>query len=138
MSLRVSPLIVAGGAALLASCSTAPYVEARADPAAQRQLAVALAGRTAGAPVRCLPSHRTARMDVIDDWNIVFRDGSTIYLQNPRGGCPGLAHGRYTLVTRKYSTSQTCDGDINQLVDLTSGMGGGSCVYGPFVPYTRI
>ncbi len=77
-------------------------------------------------------------MNVIDDWNIVYRDGSNVYLQNPRGGCPGLANGRYALVSRKFGTHQTCDGDINRLVDLTTGVGGGSCVFGPFVPYTKI
>lgn len=138
MSLRVSPLLVAGGAVLLASCSTAPRRDARADPVAQQKLASALAGRTAGRPVSCMPGHRSTQMDVIDDWNIVYRDGSRVYLQNPRGGCPGLANGRYTLVSRKYGTNQTCDGDINQLVDLNTGTGGGSCVFGPFVPYTRI
>lgn len=138
MSLRVAPLIVVGATALLASCSTAPPYEARIDPRAQQELAKALAGRTAGRAVFCLPGHRTIKMDVIDDWNIIYRDGSNVYLQNPRGGCPGLANGRYALVSRKYGTNQTCNGDINQLVDLTNGVGGGSCVFGPFVPYTKI
>lgn len=138
MILRVAPVIVAGATALLASCSTAPPREARIDPVAQQKLAKALAGRTAGRAVLCLPAHRTIKMDVIDDWNIVYRDGSNVYLQNPRGGCPGLANGRYALVSRKYGTNHSCDGDINQLVDLTNGVGGGSCVFGPFVPYTKI
>lgn len=136
MNLRVSPLIAVGGALLLASCSTAPVQEAR-SPKAERQLASALAGRTARPPVRCLPSYRTTQMEVIDDWTIVYRDGRTVYVQNPRGGCRGLGIGAYTMVTRQYGTNQMCDGDISQLVDLRTGMHGGSCVFGPFTPYTK-
>lgn len=136
MRLRVSPMIAVGGAVLLASCSTAPVQETR-SPQAERQLASALAGRTAMPPVRCLPSFRTTQMEVIDDWTILYRDGRTTYVQNPRGGCRGLGIGGYTMVTRKYGTDQTCDGDISQLVDLRSGASGGSCVFGPFTPYTK-
>ena len=129
-------MIAVGGAALLASCSTAPVQETR-SPKAERQLAAALAGRTAQPPVRCLPSYRTTQMEVIDDWTILYKDGRTTYVQNPRGGCRGLGIGAYTMVTRQYGTNQLCDGDISQLVDLRTGMNGGSCVFGPFTPYTK-
>ena len=136
MNLRVSPLIAVGGALLLTSCSTAPVQETR-SPKAARELASALAGRTAGPPVRCLPSYRTSQMQIIDDWTILFKDGRTVYVQNPQGGCRGIGNGGYTLVTRKFGTSDTCEGDINHLVDLRSGFGGGSCIYGPFTPYAK-
>ena len=129
-------MIAVGGAALLASCSTAPVQETR-SPRAERQLAAALAGRTAQPPVRCLPSYRTTQMEVVDDWTILYKDGRTTYVQNPRGGCRGLGIGAYTMVTRQYGTNQLCDGDISQLVDLRTGMNGGSCVFGPFTPYTK-
>ena len=129
-------MIAVGGAALLASCSTAPVQETR-SPKAERQLAAALAGRTAQPPVRCLPSYRTTQMEVIDDWTILYKDGRTTYVQYPRGGCRGLGIGAYTMVTRQYGTNQLCDGDISQLVDLRTGMNGGSCVFGPFTPYTK-
>ena len=137
MNLRVSPLIAVGGALLLTSCSTAPVQETR-SPKAARELASALAGRTAGPPVRCLPNYRTTQMNVIDDWTILYRDGRTTYVQNPRGGCRGLDNGSYTMVTRQYGTNQMCDGDFTQLVDLRTGMGGGACVFGPFTPYTKL
>ena len=129
-------MIAVSGAALLASCSTAPVQETR-SPRAERQLAAALAGRTAQPPVRCLPSYRTTQMEVVDDWTILYKDGRTTYVQNPRGGCRGLGIGAYTMVTRQYGTNQLCDGDISQLVDLRTGMNGGSCVFGPFTPYTK-
>ena len=129
-------LLSATGAALVASCTTAPVQEAR-SPKAERELADALAGRVAQAPVRCLPSYRTDQMQIIDDNTILFKDGRTVYVQHPRGGCNGLGIGGYTLVTRKFGTSDTCDGDINHLVDLRNGFTGGSCVFGPFIPYTK-
>ena len=136
MSLRVSTFLTVGAAALVASCSTAPAQEAR-SPKAQAELAEALAGRTAGPPVRCLPHYRTNDMQVIDDYTILFKDGRTTYVQNPHGGCPGIAFGNYTLVTRLVGTNQLCDGDIQRLVDLRTGMGGGSCVFSPFIPYKK-
>ena len=76
-------------------------------------------------------------MQIIDDWTILFRDGRTIYLQNPRGGCSGIGSRRNVLVTRLFGTNQLCSGDINHLFDPTSGIGGGACVFSEFVPYTK-
>jgi hypothetical protein len=123
-------------AATLAACSTAPAEPTR-SARAQKELADALAGRVAGKPVSCLPNYRANDMQIIDDWTILFRDGRTIYVQNPRGGCPGIGSQRNVLVTRLYGTAQLCSGDISHLVDLTSGIGGGACVFSEFVPYTK-
>ena len=136
MSLRKSALLVAG-AALLASCTSATSVRESRSPKAQRELADALAGRTVGKPVRCVPNYRTNEMQVIDDWTILFRDGGTVYVQNPRGGCRGLARGSTVLVSRLHGGPQLCSGDIQQLIDSSTRMTQGSCVFGPFVPYTR-
>jgi hypothetical protein len=124
------------GAAMLASCSTGQLQETR-SPKAQKELEEALAGRTPGPPLRCIRNYRTNQMQVIDDWTLLFRDGRTLYVQNPRGGCNGLGNGSRTLVTRPFGTNDLCDGDINQVVDLVAGIHGGSCVFGPFVPYTK-
>ena len=136
MNIPATVLIGLFSSLAVAACTTTPTQETR-SPRAQRELAEALAGRTQGPPVRCLPNYRADQMQVIDDYTILFRDGRTIYVQNPRGGCLGLGGGSRTLVTRQFGTSQLCDGDINHTVDLTSGMQGGSCVFGPFVPYTK-
>ena len=135
MNLRLSPLVVAS-AALLASCASAGVQESR-SPKAQRELADALAGRMAGPPVRCLPNYRTTEMQIIDDWTILYRDGRTLYVQNPPHGCRRLGAGGYTLVTRQVGVNQMCEGDINRLVDLRTGFQGGTCVFGPFVPYRK-
>ena len=126
---------IAVGATVLASCSTAPAQNMR-SPKAARELAEALEGRVPGPPQRCIDSYRAREVQVIDEWTILYRDGRTVYVQNPRGGCPGLGRGS-TLVTRQIGTSQFCAGDINHTVDLLSGTGRAACVFGPFTPYTK-
>lgn len=123
-------------AAMLAACSTTPVQETR-SPKAQKELADALAGRVPGKPVSCLPNYRANDMQIIDDWTILFRDGRTVYVQNPRGGCPGIGSRRNVLVTRLFGTNQLCSGDISHLFDPTSGIQGGACVFSQFVPYTK-
>jgi hypothetical protein len=136
MKAGMKAILGLSGAALLGSCSTGPVQQTR-SPAAERELAAALAGRVAGPPVSCLPHYRADNMQIIDDWTILFRDGRTVYVQNPRGGCPGIASHRNILVTRLFGTTQLCSGDISQLVDPSSGIGGGACVFSQFVPYTK-
>lgn len=136
MNARSNLILAFAAATVLASCSTAPVQEVR-SPRAQRELADALAGRVPGKPVACLPSYRADNMQIIDDWTILFKDGRTVYVQNPRGGCPGIGSRRNVLVTRLWGTNQLCSGDISHLVDPTSGIGGGACVFSEFVPYTR-
>lgn len=121
---------------LLASCTTGPSQYTR-SPEAQQELDRALAGRVPGKPVNCIPSYRSTDMQVIDDWTILFKDGSTVYLQTPRGGCPGINSFGNVLVTKLHGTTQLCSGDINHLVDPVSGMGGGACVFSEFVPYRK-
>lgn len=136
MKLRMSCLLALASSVALGACTSTPAQEVR-SPRAQKELTEALAGRTPGPPTNCVPNYRTNNMQVIDDYTILFRDGRTVYVQNPRGGCNGIGSGGYTLVTRPFGVNQMCSGDINRLVDLRTGMGGGSCVFSPFVPYTR-
>ena len=136
MNARSNLILGLPAAALLAACSTTPVQETR-SPRAQKELADALAGRVAGKPVTCLPSYRADNMQIIDDWTILFKDGRTVYVQNPRGGCPGIGSRRNVLVTRLFGTNQLCSGDISRLFDPTSGINGGACVFSEFVPYTK-
>jgi hypothetical protein len=136
--MRIAATLVLGlsGVALLASCSTTPAQMSR-TPEAQQELDKALAGRVPGAPLNCIPNYRSTDMQVIDEWTILFKDGRTVYVQNPRGGCPGIDSFGNVLVTRLHGTTQLCSGDINHLFDPVSGIGGGACVFSQFVPYTK-
>ncbi len=127
--------IMVGASALLASCSTAPVEQARSAKAEQ-ELAEALAGRVAGPPQRCIDSFRTTTVHTIDDWTILYDQGQTIYVQNPRGGCPGLGRGDI-LVTTQVGPARLCENDLAQTVSPTSRIALGACVFGPFTPYAK-
>lgn len=132
------PIFAASLLHLLATgCAPNPEAVQRAQMETQKELAEALAGRTAGAPLRCIPNYRATQMEVIDDQTIIYRDGRTVYVQRPLSPCNGLANRTYTLVTKQYGSNELCHGTINQMVDLHTGMHGGACVFGDFVPYTK-
>jgi hypothetical protein len=76
-------------------------------------------------------------MKIIDDYTLLFKDGSTIYLQQPHGGCSGIAAHRNILISRPMPSNQLCSGDIQSLFDPVSRIGGGACVFSDFVPYTK-
>ena len=101
----------------------------------RQQLAAALAGRTAGAPLKCLPRTANGGTDAIGD-SILFRDGNTTYVSHTGGSCGALSDVGKFLVLEHYGGSDTCAGDLAKVAD-SSGFVAGSCVLGPFVPYRR-
>ena len=132
MNLRISSTVAALTAALVVS-STAPAEQGR-YPKSADELARALAGRTASAPVSCISDR--ARMHIVDDWTILYRDRGTIYVQQPRGGCHGLSNGM-SLIRNQFVTTRLCRGDINRVVDLRTNFGTGACVFSEFIPYRK-
>jgi hypothetical protein len=128
-------LTIAVIASALAACTTAPEPMTRSAEA-EAQLSKLLAGKTAGAPVNCLPAWKSGHMVVIDDNTVLFRDSPRRYYRNDFRGssCSRLGGGSYALVTKSTSTS-LCSGDIAQVVDVSNGFTVGSCVLGDFVPY---
>jgi hypothetical protein len=78
-----------------------------------------------------------SKMHIVDDWTILYRDRSIVYVQKPRGGCHGLWNGM-SLIRDQFGTTRMCEGDINQIVDLRTGFGTGACVYSKFVPYRKV
>lgn len=127
----ISLLIIGAG---LASCTMAPPEpgpSARTQMAAQRLLA----GKVAGPPMDCISSFHANDMTWLDDGTVAFRQGSNrVYLNHFDGGCDN-PNGRYAMVTRQVATAQLCRGEIAQLIDPVSHTPGGSCVFGPFIPY---
>jgi len=137
MNLRPYFLAAATGAALIATSTIAVAGKDSYSAKSAEKLGKALAGRTAGQPVSCISNTRGSDMTVIDDYTILFKEGGTIYVQKPHGGCYGLGNGNYSLVTRIAGSNRLCSGQIGELVDRVSGYGYGSCVFGEFVPYRK-
>lgn len=133
--MRFVMLLLAGAA--IASCSTAPPQPTRSAEG-QREFQALVAGKVAGAPIKCLPSYNQNDMTVIDDQTIAYRQGSSrVYINHMENSCPGLGGASTVLVTRSIGTSETCRGDIAQVVDTSSRMMVGSCAFGDFIPYAK-
>ena len=119
----------------LCACATASE-PAQRSASAQRQYDNLLAGKVAGKAEKCLPTYRSNDMTIIDDDTILFRDGRTVYVNHPLGGCNNLSQSGRALVTRNVGP-QLCRGDLATVVDNTSGMSLGACSLGDFVPYRK-
>jgi hypothetical protein len=127
-------------AAAAGSCTMAPPAPSPAQIArSQEKFAQLTAGKAAGAPMSCLPTFRSNDMIVIDDNTIAFRQGpGRVYINHMQGGgCLNIDGGRNALVTRTPGPS-LCRGDIAQVVDFGARIPVGSCVFGDFVPYSRV
>ena len=117
----------------LCACATASE-PAQRSASAQRQFDSALAGKLPGKAEKCLPTYRSNDMTIIDDNTILFRDGRTVYVNHPLGGCNNLQQSGRALVTKNFGP-QLCRGDLATVIDNTSGMSVGACSLGDFVPY---
>ena len=71
--------------AAFAIAALASGVPAAANKSGEAKLAKMLEGRVAGKPVRCLDSSQRRNMEVVDRTALVFRDGSTLYVNRPSG-----------------------------------------------------
>lgn len=117
----------------LCACATASE-PAQRSVKAQATYDRMLSGKVAGKAEKCLPTYRSNDMTIIDDDTILFRDGRTVYVNQPLGGCQSLSRSGSALLTRNVGP-QLCRGDLAEVVDNTSGMTLGACSLGDFVPY---
>ena len=123
--------ILIGSIALAGSVAqAAPRLEPEA------QLARAIGGRVAGAPVSCINLRTVRSTRIIDDTAIVFEAGSTLYVNRPEAGREDL-NSWDTLVT-KTPTSQLCSVDTVRMYDSGLRMPRGVVFLGKFVPYRRV
>lgn len=124
-------------ALLAASCSP---VETAPVPLTEKQsivLAKELDGKIAGEPLRCITDFNSTNLIRVSDDMLLYRVSSRLVYQNKlRGTCSGLSRDTDIIVTEQFG-SQKCKGDLIRLVDRNSGMQGGFCSLGDFVPYRR-
>lgn len=100
----------------------------------EQRLAKALEGRVAGEPENCIQLSRITSSTVYDDTAIVYRVGSTLYVNRPESGANFL-DSRDIMVNRS-PMGQLCDIDTVQMMDQTGFMSG-IVFLGEFVPYTK-
>lgn len=122
-------LLLLGGAII-----AAPAL-AKERPTPEAQLQKALAGRTAGKPVDCIPLTRNESSQVIEGKALIYKVGSTLYVNEPRSGAE-ILNDDDILTTRTF-TSQLCRSDAVNLVQRFTGIQQGFVLLGQFVPYTK-
>lgn len=126
---------IAGFAIAAASLAAAPAASAKLKLTGEEQLAKMLEGRTAGKPVNCIAYSRLNDTTVIKKTAIVYRVGSTLYVNRPTNA--DLLDDDDILVTRLFG-SQLCSVDTVQLRDrMTPNMWSGFVGLREFVPYPK-
>ena len=95
-----------------------------------------LAGRTAGAPQRCviIQPAEAFRVSQSDRHTLLYGSGRTIWANHLGAGC-GF-DSSLTLVSQPIGSSH-CRGDLVRSFDSFTRIPGPSCVLGDFIPYTH-
>ncbi len=102
----------------------------------EAQLEKMLEGRVAGEPQNCINLSSARSTTIIDGTAIVYRVGSTLWVNRPTGGASSLDDD--DILVLKTSTSQLCSIDTIELRDQTSRMYSGFVSLGKFVPYRKV
>ena len=102
----------------------------------EEELARAIQGRVAEAPVQCIDLHRVRSSRIINGTAIVYDAGSVIYVNRPENGAEQLNQWD-TMVTRTPST-RLCSVDTVTMIDRASQNFTGVVFLGDFVPYRRV
>ena len=115
---------------LLFGCAAPePYAASRE----QVDLARDLAGRVAGRAETCVGAAPSQSLQIVDPATLVYRTGSTIWVNRLRSPCPGLRP--FDTLIVEVRSARYCSGD--QVRGLTPGMTipGPICPLGDFIPY---
>src|SRR3546814_17388813 len=121
-------------AAMLAA---APAAVAKDRPTGEEKLARMLEGRAAGEPRDCITLSSVTSSQVVDKTALVYRIGSTLGVNRPRGGAESRAGGAHILVP-KLTGSQPCSTATLQLHDRSSQTYARFFTLGPFTPYLTV
>ncbi len=119
----------------VAALAAAPAASAREKLAPEAKLAKLLEGRVAGEPEDCISLSQARSSQVIDGTAIVYRVGSTLWVNRPESGAASLDDDDI-LVTRLI-TDRLCSIDTVELRDRSSHFYSGFVSLGEFVPYRR-
>lgn len=123
------PALIAA-AALAATPATAAE---KRDP--ETALAKLLEGRVAGEPQNCIMLSSVTSSQVIDKTAIVYRIGSTLWVNRPKNGAESLDDD--DILVTKTTGNQLCSIDTVELRDSSSRTYAGFVSLGDFVPYRR-
>ena len=123
------PALIAAAAVAAAPAAAREKLEPEAE------LAKLLEGRVAGEPQKCIPLSTTRSSQIIDKTAIVYKVGSTLWVNRPDGGAESLDDD--DILVLRTTGIQLCSIDTLELQDRTSRMYSGFVSLGEFVPYRR-
>lgn len=127
--MRVSLILLAALAA-----ASAPLAAKAPRQTEEQRLQKSLEGLVPGKPVSCVTQGPTIQSQTYDG-AIVYRDGSTRYVNRFGGHCDVRAN--FDILIVKIYGSQLCRGDIARIAESGSPIERGSCVFDDFTPYTK-
>ena len=120
---------------LILALTLAGCMDSRMEPSREEVgLARDLEGRTAGAPQDCIASTPGTGLDIVSSDTLVYRSGSTIWVNRIEGGCPGLRPFSQ-LIIEPTSAGRYCRGDRVRGLEAGTSIAGPICPLGPFTPY---
>lgn len=119
--------------AVAALAATPVLAAEKRDPEAE--LAKLLEGRVAGEPQKCITLSGTTSSQIIDETAIVYRIGSTLWVNRPKSGAESLDDDN--ILVTKLIGSRLCNIDTIELRDRSSNIYVGFVSLGDFVPYRR-
>lgn len=124
-SIALLSLLATGG---LIACAPRP-VHGPASPNGE------LAGRTAGAPQRCVVIQQSESFRLGAERTLLYGRGGTVWVNRLGPDCAGIRPNAI-LITEPVS-AQYCRGDRVRSLDPISRVPGPGCLLGDFVPYRR-
>lgn len=120
----------------LMGCTASAAMQSSAAERADRALADALEGRTAGAPQECISSTFTSGPQVIDSHTILYHEtGRTVWRNDIIGDCPSLAP--METIAVEIHGSQICHNDRFTVIPFGGGIPSAPCRLGKFTPYRK-
>jgi len=128
-------VIIAAGAALALTGTAAAASGSGTNAKGEARLARMLEGRTAGAPVSCIDTMRSNKMEVIDGVAVVYDAGKTIYVARPTD--PRMLGRSDALVIDRFSPSRLCVQEAMKTIDRYDHFHTGVVFLRSFVPYTK-
>ena len=131
MTMRLLPLF----AAVVLAPGAAPAAPAPPSNDAEQRFDRALAGRSAGAPLRCIHLGFVHSTRIIDGAAIVYEAGPVLYVNRPESGADSLAASK-VLATRPLG-SRLCRGDTARVLEPISRTIVGGVRLGDFIPYRK-
>ena len=112
-----------------------PALNAKPRLSPEQRLEKLLEGRAPGKPQSCISNMDSRDMQVIDGTALVYRSGSTLYVNRPRNAED--LDSDDIMVIRTHG-SQFCRLDMVNMVDRTGHFPTGFISLGDFVPYKRV